>query len=147
MFYQSPSYANSGRPNIPEGWDGLDESMPILTELVAKAPGSGYLATIFLNLVESSPRAAMLPFVIRAIEAWCSTYGIDPNFWSEKNIGSRVCNWLGRTLTADAAAPDVLAGRTENLLRYLDILVRSGVAQAREVEENITRMEPNRRAG
>src|ERR1700730_371031 len=85
---------------IPDNWDGLDGTMPTLTALVTAAPTSGYLATLFLNLVESSPRVVLLPFVVEATTAWCSAYGVDTNFWSEKEIGGRVCAWLDRTFTA-----------------------------------------------
>src|SRR6266436_235821 len=64
--------ANRGRPSIPDNWTGLDATMPTLTALVTGASSSGYLATLFLNLVESSPRAARLPFVVQATTAWCS---------------------------------------------------------------------------
>lgn len=69
--------------------------------------------------------------------AWCAAYGVDPNFWSEKGIGLRLCGWLDRTLTADRDAPATLAAAAEGLARCLDILVQSGVAQAREIEERI----------
>lgn len=88
MFYQPPRLANRGRPSIPDNWSGLDTTMPTLTALVTGAPSSGYLASLFLNLVESSPRAALLPFVVQATTAWCSAYGVDTNFWSEKDIGA-----------------------------------------------------------
>jgi hypothetical protein len=111
--------------------------MPILTALVTGAPSSGYLAALFLNLVESSPRAALLRFVVQATTAWCSAYGVDTNFWLERGIGSRVCAWLERTFTADPTLPGVLHGINGDLMNCLDILVRSGVAQAREIEERI----------
>src|SRR5690606_8352447 len=91
IFYQPPRFANHGRPSIPENWESLDAVMPTLTALVTGAPSSGYLATLFLNLVESSPRAALLPFVAQAATAWGSAYGSDTNFWAEKDIGGRLC--------------------------------------------------------
>ncbi len=145
MFYQPYRLVSRGRPSIPDNWTGLDATMPTLTALVTEAPSSGYIATLFLNLVETSYRAALLPFVVQATTAWCSAYGIDTNFWAEKEIGGRVCAWLERTFTADAASADVLAGVAEDLLKSLDILIRSGVAQAREIEERIADMAPNRK--
>jgi CsiD len=137
MFYQPPRFANRGRPSIPDNWDGLNGTMPSLTALVTGAPSSGYLATLFLNLVESSPRAVLLPFVVEATTAWCFAYGIDTNFWSEKEIGGRVCVWLDRTFTADPTSVDMLPEVTEDLMKCLDVLIRSGVAQAREIEERV----------
>ena len=142
MFFQPYRLVSSGRPIIPDNWGGLDEVMPTLTGLVVGAPTSGYFATLFLNLVESSPRAPLLPFVVQAMAAWCSAYGVDTNFWSEKEIGGRVCAWLDRTLTADPASPAVV----DDLMKCLDILVRSGVAQAREIEERINGMGQSRKS-
>jgi len=146
MFYQPPRFANRGRPSIPDNWDGVDATMPTLTALVTGAPTSGYIATLFLNLVDSAPRMALLPFVVKATTAWCSAYGVDTNFWSEKDIGGRVCAWLDRTFTADSTSEGVLPGVAEDLMKCLDILIRSGVAQAREIEERITDMESSRKA-
>jgi hypothetical protein len=137
MFYQPPRFANNGRPSIPDNWDGLDRTIPTLTGLVTGAPSSGYLATLFLNLVEPSPRAALLPFVVKATAAWCSAYGVDTNFWSEKDVGGRLCAWLDRTFTADSTSLGIFPDVTEDLMKCLDILIRSGVAQARQIEEQI----------
>ena len=53
-------------------------------------------------------RAALLPYVVRAATAWCSAYRVDTNFWSEKNIGGRVCTWLDRTFLADPSSAEAL---------------------------------------
>jgi hypothetical protein len=96
-------------------------------------------------LVESSPRAALLPYVVQATTAWCSAYGVDTNFWSEKDIGGRVSAWLNRTLTADPASADALPAVADDLMKCLDILIRSGVAQAHEIEERIVGMGQSRK--
>jgi hypothetical protein len=146
MFFQPYPFGGWGRPIIPDNWKGLDEVMPILSALVAGAPCSGYLATLFLNLVETSPRAPLLPFVVEATAAWCSAYGVDTNFWSEKEMGGRVCAWLNRTFTDDLMSSAVVPGVIGELMRCLDILVRSGVAQAREVEDRINAMGQSRKS-
>ncbi len=140
MFYQPPRFSVQGRPSIPDNWSGLDANLPTLTALVTGAPSSGYLALLFMNLVESSPRVALMPFVVQAATAWCSAYRVDSNFWSEKEIGGRVCAWFDRTISADPASAGVLPRFTTDLLECLDILVRSGVASAREIEERIANM-------
>jgi hypothetical protein len=145
MFYQPSRFVSSGRPTIPDNWSGLDATMPTLTALVTGAPSSGYLAGLFLNLVESSPRAALLRFVVQGTKGWCLGYGVDTNFWSEKDIGGRVCAWLDRTLGADSTSAGVLPEVADDLLKCLDILVQSGVAQAREIEERIADMGPQRK--
>ena len=145
MFYQPHRLANRGRPSIPDNWEGLDPNMPTLVGLAVSAATSGYIATLFLNLIESSPRAALLPFVVEALTAWCTAYGVDTNFWSEKEVGGRVCAWLDRTLTADPASASVVLGVADDLMKCLDILIRSGVAHAREIEERINGKAPSGR--
>jgi hypothetical protein len=83
--------------------------------------------------------------VIEAMTAWCSAYGVDRNFWAEKNIGSRVCAWLDILLAKDAGAHDLTEDVADELFKCLDIFIRSGVAQARVVEEKITHLEGSRR--
>lgn len=144
-FYHPPRFANFNQPYIPNGWSGLRETMPILTGLVTGAPPSGYMASLFLNLLETSHDAVFLPSVVRAATAWCSAYGVDSNYWSEKNIGGRVCDWLTRTLSADAAGPAGVPAVAEDLMKCLDIMVRSGVVQARELEERIAAIAPARK--
>ena len=145
MFYQPHRIANRGHPSIPDNWEGLDSNMPTLVGLAVSAATSGYIATLFLNLIESSPRGALLPFVVEALTAWCAAYGVDTNFWSEKEFGGRVCVWLDRTFTADPATATDFGEVEERLLRCLDVLVRSGVAQAKEVEQRIASMSPPRK--
>jgi hypothetical protein len=120
--------------------------MPLLTALVTGEPCSGYLASLFLNLVDSSPRAALLPYVVQATTAWCSAYASDTNFWSEKDIGGRVCAWLYRTFTADPASAGALPAVADDLLKCLDILIQSGVVQAHEIEESIAAMRQSRKS-
>ncbi|MGY8666159.1 hypothetical protein Q3C01_27935 [Bradyrhizobium sp. UFLA05-109] len=147
MFYQPSRWANTGRPTIPVNWPGLQATIATLTDLVVGAPTSGYLASLFLNLVESSHDRALIPFVVQVMTAWCSAYGVDRNFWAEKNIGNRVCAWLDHTLANDATSHAVLVDRADELFNSLDILVQSGVAQARIVEEKITNPDGGRKAG
>ena len=146
MFFQPHRLVGASRPITPDNWNGLDPVMPILTGLVAGAPSSGYFATLFLNLVESAPRAPLLPFVVQAMAAWCSAYGVDTNFWFEKEIGGRTCAWLDRTFTADPEASAVVSSVADDLMKSLDILVRSSVAQAHEIEERVVGMGQSRKS-
>jgi hypothetical protein len=137
MFYHPGRFAPANQPHIPKDWGGIHETMPVLTALVVGAPPSGYLTERFLSLVETSHNAAFLPYVTQATMAWCSAYGVDSNFWSASGIGSRVCTWLEQTLAADRAAPAATIAVAGDLMKCLDILVRSGVAQARAIEDRI----------
>jgi len=75
-------------------WIGLDATMPTLTNLVTQASSSGYIATLFLNLVESSHRAALLPFVAQAAAGLgARLMALTRNFWAEKRC-RRPCVWL-----------------------------------------------------
>jgi hypothetical protein len=145
MFYQPLRFLGQGRPIIPDNWSGLDATMPTLTALVTGAPSSGYIAILFLNLVEGSPRAALLSFVVQALTAWCSAYGLDTNFWAEQGVGSRACAWLERTFAEDPGSMEALSGVADDLSNSLDVLIRSGVAQAREMEERIADMVQDRK--
>jgi hypothetical protein len=61
---------------------------------------------------------------------------VDANFWPEKEIGPRVCAWLNHALDNEDGGhllPEVL----DELTKCLDTLIRSGIAQAREVEDKL----------
>jgi hypothetical protein len=137
MFYQPPAFMNRGRTSLPAKWTGLDATIETLTDLAVGAPTSGYIAFLFLNLIDTSPRAALLPFVLDAATAWSSAYGADTNFWSEQDVGGRLCAWIDRTIGEDPAATAILSEVRDRLFRCIDVLVRSGVAQASEVESRI----------
>jgi hypothetical protein len=144
MFYQPSRFANEGKSHIPDNWDGLRATIETLTNLVVGAGTSGYIATLFLNLIERSASTAYLPYVVRATSAWCSGYGPDTNFWTEKEMGSRVCNWLERVLPSDSSIGGALEYVRDELLKCLDVLVRAGVAHARVIEEKILRSPTSR---
>ena len=137
MFYQPHRIANRGQPSIPANWEGLDPNMPTLIGLVVSAPTSGYIASVCLNLIQFSPKAGLLPFVVQAMTAWCAAYGVDTNFWAEKGFGARICTWLDRTLTVGSGPDEFFPEVGVELVKCLDVLVRSGVAQARHIEERI----------
>ena len=137
MFYQPSSWAHQGRPHIPDGWNGLLETMPVLTPIVAAAPKSGYLAVAFLTLVESYPSATLLPSVVHVVAAWCDVHGVGASFWTEHQVGQRVCQWIDRALTNDADSASHLPLVRNELGRCLDTLVRSGVPTARALEKRI----------
>jgi hypothetical protein len=137
MFYQPSRYMHAGRADIPERWNGLLETMPILTTLVTLVPQSGYLAVVFLTLMESYPCAALFPAMVEAVSAWCTVHNAGANFWNEHQVGHRICEWIDRTLGGDAEAANVMARVRDDLGRYLDVLVRSGITSARALEARI----------
>jgi hypothetical protein len=137
IFYQPSRWGHHGKAYIPEKWDGLPKTMPVLTELVKAASPSGYIATTFVTMIEASPSPELLPFVVAAMTAWRAAYGDDSNFWIEKGIGTRVCAWLEKTLRADEHIAEHAAAVREELSRCLDTLVRAGIAQANAIEKLI----------
>ena len=138
MFYQPARFMHAGRASIPERWDGLLEIMPILTPLVTSVPRSGYLAVVFLTLMESSPRDALLPAMVEVLSAWCKVHDAGANFWNEHQVGHRICEWIDKTLGDGTGAASALAKVRDDLGRCLDVLVRSGIASARALEARIT---------
>ncbi len=62
-------------------------------------------------------------------------------------ISERACAWFDAVLTIDAAAHAAMANVTDELFKCLDILVQSGVAHARVLEDRLTNPENSRKAG
>ncbi|MER8395643.1 hypothetical protein NKH10_27940 [Mesorhizobium sp. M1340] len=134
MFFQRSGILQTRRPSVPDNWQGLEAVMPTLTGLATGAASSGYLAVLFLDLIETSRRPALLPYLLEALGAWCSAYGPDTSFWVSHDIGGRVCRWLKDVLSDDATG--VLdSSQVKALVDSLDILVQAGVTSAREIEE------------
>lgn len=145
MFYHGSHWGRPTRPLLPERWPGLQATFPTLASMAKDAGTSVYVANLFLNLVESSPTISLLPAVTETVTAWCSAYGADANFWAEWGIGDRVCRWLEQELATDEASVVALDG-VQELLRSLDVLIRSGVPRAREIEEKIVRLALSRKS-
>ena len=139
LFYQPPRIMQAERPHILDRWDGLLDVMPVLTPIVMSAPQSGYLAVLFLTLIESNPNAALLPATVAAASAWCEVHPVGANFWTnEHQLGHRICEWLSRALDDEAAAAPILQLVRDDLDRCLDVLVRSGIAAARTLEARLS---------
>jgi hypothetical protein len=136
FFYHPANLTLSNRPSFPLGWGGISETMGTLTDLVIAAPTSGYLATALLNVLDAARRPELLPFVVKVLSAWGSAYGVNTNFWLERDIGPRVCAWLDQILVAASTATIGTDVRAE-LSQCLDVMIRSGVGQARGIEAKL----------
>ena len=55
MFFTAPVYEPRSRRSSYR-WDGLLKTMPVLAPMVTSFPQSGYLAVVFLTLMENSLR-------------------------------------------------------------------------------------------
>ena len=105
--------------------------MPILTELAASVPKSGYVAVLFLTLVKSYPCAALLRDVVRVASAWRGEHAVGAQFWTEHQIGHRLCVWIDEALKDEPVVFEALTRVQDDLGKCLDVLVRSGLASAR----------------
>lgn len=133
MFYQESR--RMGFRSTPRPPGDFEQILPTLTELVVRAPASGYIAILFLDLLEQSTNPNLLPCLLEALFAWCKTYDTDTNFWVRYDIGARASTWITKALTADAKvlSPQQLS----DLRNVLDVLVRAGVTSACELEDFI----------
>lgn len=134
MFYQVPGYHLGPRPR-PRPPADFAHVLPTLAGLVKGAPASGYLAILFLDLVELWPNPDALPSVLEVLIGWCDARGADVGFWGNYDIGVRTSAWFATVLAAEK--PSLTAQQLSDLRSALDILVRAGVAQARTLEDFI----------
>ena len=66
MFFHTPRLGIAEpRAHVPDRWQLLPICMPVFDGLVAAAPLSGYVADLFLKIVETSPTGPVLPYVVR----------------------------------------------------------------------------------
>ena len=75
--------------------------------------------------------------MVEAASAWCGVHNAGSNFWSEHQVGHRICEWIEKTLADDPNAPATLVSVGDDLGQCLDVLVRSGIASARILEARI----------
>lgn len=136
FFYHRTNLQMSNRPSFQSGWAGITQTFPTLVDLIVAAPTSGYLATAFLDVLESAFLPDILPHVARALTAWGTAYGVDTAFWQYRNVGPRACSWLDKVLTSHAAAASDAALQS-TLSAILDIMVRSGVGEASQIERKL----------
>lgn len=123
---------------LAKGIDRLPPFLPVLTEL---AEGGSFLfvALVFLNLIEKSPRPAHLPLINAAAKAWLTSYGDDAAFWVESDIGRRLCAVMQAIFDADAHAFDAGPALRSDIDILLAALVRLGIAEAYRFEESLRR--------
>ncbi len=132
MFYQAPRMMQLGPPLPPCPPGDFVRALPTLTALVVGAPTSGYIAVLFLDLVELSAKPPLLPFVLEAVMVWCKAYDADTSFWGNNDIGARTCVWFTKALGGSLTAQ-----QRSDLRGVLDVLVRAGVTSARVLEDII----------
>jgi hypothetical protein len=145
LFFLTQNWFVSTKPIIPANWPGLPDVAPALTSLITGAPGSGYLASIFMTLLETSPSRLLVPSFTRALAAWCTSHDTSHSFWLGNGLGSRVVDWLESALN-EQDGPRVSQSDIDSLLTSLAVLVRVGVTSAPDLEVRLTAMVGRRRA-
>lgn len=97
--------------------------------------GNLVVALVTLNLLEVSPKAEHLPFLLAAAEAWLTHFPNDSSFWGNFAVGRRICTVLDILLEqqpAKFATEQSLPRRVDDLLAAL---IRLGVAEATRLEK------------
>jgi hypothetical protein len=72
--------------------------------------------------------------LVQAASVWATAFGVDPEFWLEKQFGHRICAWVDQALSNDAKAFGDTPELRDELIRRLDFMTSAGVAQAHELE-------------
>jgi len=91
----------------------------------------------YLGTMKQAGVEDYLPAMVEATSAWRGVHDVGANFWSEHQVGHRICEWFEKTLADDADAPAALASIRDDLGKCLDVLVRSGIASARTLEARL----------
>jgi hypothetical protein len=119
---------------LPKGADRIDAFLPVLEELVTHGPCL-FVALVVLNLVEVSPKATHLPFVLTAANAWLKSYPDRNDFWIGYDIGRRVSLWIEAVWRGEPTLLVAERAVRANVDRLLAALVSLGIADARRLEE------------
>lgn len=110
--------------------------MPAITKLLKDAPGSGYLASLFMSLVETSTGRKLLPHVIEVAEGWCAKHGTNAAFWLGNSMGGRLVEWLDLALQVDGGKLPM--ENVKSLQASLAVMARAGVAGIAGLEARIS---------
>jgi hypothetical protein len=110
-----------------------DPFLPLLENFVAEFR-SPFLATMYVNFMEASPRAEQLTFIIGCVEKWLERFPDSNRFWIEMSFGGRISSLLITLFHAspEAFEPTELRSRVDMMLTQL---VGLGVGQAHEMEK------------
>ena len=122
-----------------KGIDRLPPFVPVLKEL-AEGGSFPFVALVFLNLIEKSPRPEHLPLINAAAKAWLASYGDDMAFWVEPDICRRLRAVMQAIFDADAHAFDAGSALRSDIDHLLAALVRLGIAEAYRFEEVLRRV-------
>lgn len=110
-----------------------DPFLPLLEDFVGICR-SPFLAVMYLNFMEVSPRAEQLAFILGCTEKWLERFPNSNQFWIEWDFGGRLSSVL---ITIFRAAPEAFEadGMRARIDKILEQLVGLGVGQAHEMEK------------
>lgn len=132
LFFLNTNPITSPTAIIPQHWPELIIVMPAITKLLKDAPGSGYLASLFMSLVETAAGRELLPHVIEVAEGWCAKHGTNAAFWLSNGIGGRLVEWLELALQAEGGKLSIQ--NVKGLQASLAVMARAGVAGIADLE-------------
>lgn len=136
LFFLSTNPITAPSAIIPQHWSELIIVMPAITKLLKDAPGSGYLASLFMSLVETSTGRELLPHVIEVAEGWCAKHGTNAAFWLGNSMGGRLVEWLDLALQVDGGKLPM--ENVKSLQASLAVMARAGVAGIAGLEARIS---------
>jgi len=135
LFFNDYGWTQPAKAYLPASL--AERVTPFLPSLepCAVEGATHFVAIVALNLLEVSPRAAHLPFLLAAATSWMAAFPDATGFWVDHGIGRRVCVLIE---AARQSEPTVLAADQplrDQLNRLLPALVRVGVADAARLEQ------------
>lgn len=135
LFLNDYGWTQPPKAYLPQALiERLTPFLPTL-ETCAVEGATYFVAIVTLNLLEVSPRAAHLPFLLAAATSWWAAFPDATDFWIDHGIGRRVCALIE---AARLSEPTVLApgqALRDQVDRLLPAMVRVGVAEAARLEQ------------
>lgn len=135
LFLNDYGWTQPAKAYLPSALvERLTPFLPTL-EPCAVEGATHFVAIVTLNLLEVSPRAAPLPFLLTAATSWMVAFPDATDFWVDHGIGRRVCALIE---AARQSEPTVLAAGQalrDQVNRLLPAMVRVGIAEAARLEQ------------
>jgi hypothetical protein len=135
LFLNDYGWTQPAKAYLPPALiERLTPFLPTL-EACAVEGATHFVAIVTLNLLEVSPRAAHLPFLLAAATSWTVAFPDATDFWIDHGIGRRVCALIESSRLSE---PTVLAqgqALRDQIIRLLPAMVRVGVAEAARLEQ------------
>ncbi|NGZ96714.1 MAG: hypothetical protein CV089_11430 [Nitrospira sp. WS110] len=139
LFFSDYGYTQPIKCYLPPACiDRLAPFFPVLEKLIESGP-SLFVALVTLNLLEVSPQSTHLSFLVAAATVWLSSYPDVSEFWVAHGIGRRVCTLIEQIQKLEPAMLDKIGTIRSDLDRALAVLVNLGVAEARRLEELLSK--------